>query len=88
MPTAEHVILRELLAHEPDWVSGSSLAAKLGISRVAVWQHMEKLRAAGFSFEAQRSRGYRIATRPTTIPATHRDLPQVAAPPLLPDRPG
>ena len=67
MPTAEHVILRELLAHEPDWVSGSSLAAKLGISRVAVWQHMEKLRAAGFSFEAQRSRGYRIATRPTTI---------------------
>lgn len=67
MPTAEHVILRELLAQEPEWVSGSTLAAKLGVSRVAVWQHMEKLRAAGFTFEAQRSRGYRIASRPATL---------------------
>ncbi len=64
MPTVEHVILRELLAQEPGWVSGTALAAKLGISRVAIWQHMEKLRAAGFEFEAQRSRGYRIAARP------------------------
>ena len=67
MPTAEHVILRELLAHEPKWVSGAGLAKKLGISRVAVWQHMEKLRATGFEFEAQRSHGYRIAARPTTL---------------------
>ena len=67
MPTAEHVILRELLARDPNWVSGSALAAKLGVSRVAVWQHMEKLRAAGFTFEAQRSRGYRIAARPAAI---------------------
>src|SRR3954462_5275249 len=67
MPSAEHVILRELLAREPNWVSGSALAAKLGISRVAVWQHMEKLRAAGFTFEAQRARGYRIASRPVAL---------------------
>jgi BirA family biotin operon repressor/biotin-[acetyl-CoA-carboxylase] ligase len=67
MPTAEHVILRELLARDPQWVSGSVLAGKLGISRVAVWQHMEKLRAAGFKFEAQRSHGYRIAARPPTL---------------------
>jgi BirA family biotin operon repressor/biotin-[acetyl-CoA-carboxylase] ligase len=67
MLSAEHVILRELLARDPKWVSGSVLASKLGVSRVAVWQHMEKLRAAGFTFEAQRSRGYRIAERPATI---------------------
>ena len=65
--SAETVILRELVAHEPDWVSGSNLAARLGISRVAVWQHMEKLRAAGFTFEAQSSHGYRIASRPPTL---------------------
>lgn len=70
MPTAEHVILRELLAREPDWVSGAALAARLGVSRVAVWQHMEKLRAAGFEFDAQRSHGYRIRTRPTTLHGT------------------
>lgn len=67
MPTAEHVILRELVAREPGWVSGSALATKLGVSRVAVWQHMEKLRAAGFEFEAQRARGYRISLRPPTL---------------------
>lgn len=55
------------MAHEPNWVSGSTLAAKLGVSRVAVWHHMEKLRSAGFRFEAQRARGYRIAERPTEI---------------------
>jgi BirA family transcriptional regulator, biotin operon repressor / biotin---[acetyl-CoA-carboxylase] ligase len=65
MPTAEHLILRELLAREPDWLSGSVLAAKLGVSRVAVWQHMEKLRAAGFVFEAQHARGYRLVGRPS-----------------------
>lgn len=69
MPTAEHVILRELLARAPHWVSGSALAAKLGISRVAIWQHMEKLRGAGFTFEAQRARGYRLAARPATLHA-------------------
>jgi BirA family biotin operon repressor/biotin-[acetyl-CoA-carboxylase] ligase len=64
MPTTEHLILRELLAHDTEWVSGSVLAEKLGISRVAVWQHMEKLRSAGFAFEAQRARGYRLTERP------------------------
>lgn len=69
MPTVEHVILRELLAREPNWVSGSALAAKLGVSRVAIWQHMERLRAAGFGFEAQRARGYRLTRRPSTLHA-------------------
>lgn len=71
MPTAEHLILRELLAREPNWLSGSTLAAKLGVSRVAVWQQMEKLRAAGFEFEARRALGYRLLTRP---PGPHAAL--------------
>ena len=50
----EALILRELLAAEPDWVSGGAIAAKLGVSRVAVWHQMEKLRAQGFEFEARR----------------------------------
>jgi BirA family transcriptional regulator, biotin operon repressor / biotin---[acetyl-CoA-carboxylase] ligase len=64
MPTPENLILSELLAGAPGWVSGAALASRLGVSRVAVWHHMEKLRAQGFEFEAQRSRGYRIASRP------------------------
>jgi BirA family biotin operon repressor/biotin-[acetyl-CoA-carboxylase] ligase len=65
----EHLILRELLAAEPDWLSGGALAAKLGISRVAIWHHMEKLRAEGFEFAAQSGRGYRLTARPALLHA-------------------
>ena len=60
----EIVILRELLDHESGFVSGSALARKLGMSRVGVWIHMEKLREQGFGFEAVRSRGYRLTKKP------------------------
>jgi biotin operon repressor len=46
----ETLILRELLAAEPGWVSGGAIASKLGVSRVSVWHQMEKLRSQGFAF--------------------------------------
>lgn len=67
MPTPENIILREMLDREPGWVSGSELAAKLKVSRVSVWHHMEKLRGQGFAFEAQRARGYRLSARPSGL---------------------
>lgn len=67
MPDTDLVILRELLAREPAYVSGAALAEKLGVSRVSVWMHMEKLRAQGFAFEASTARGYRIAHRPSDL---------------------
>jgi BirA family biotin operon repressor/biotin-[acetyl-CoA-carboxylase] ligase len=71
MSHAELVILRELTAHEPEFVSGTTLATRLGVSRVAVWQHMEKLRTQGFTFEARRAHGYRIKKKP---PGLHAGL--------------
>ena len=65
----EQVILRELLSSETGWTSGSALAAKLGVSRVSVWHHMEKLRAQGFEFEAQPARGYRLTAKPKMLHA-------------------
>ena len=62
-------IVRTLLDSGDGFVSGSDLAKTLGISRVAIWQHMEKLRDRGFIFEAIRSRGYRLAERPTKLDA-------------------
>lgn len=67
MPLTEVTILRELLAAEPRFVSGAKLARSLGISRVAVWMQLQKLERQGFSFEAVRSRGYRIISRPDTL---------------------
>lgn len=71
MTNTELVILRELNARSPEFVSGAQLATKLGISRVAVWQHMEKLRSQGFTFEAMRSRGYRISKQPQGLHSTY-----------------
>lgn len=65
----ETLILRELLAAEPGWVSGGMMASKLGVSRVSVWHQMEKLRAQGFGFEAQPARGYRLSRRPRMLHA-------------------
>lgn len=67
VPHSDLVILRELLAHEPAYTSGATLATKLGVSRVSVWLHIKKLEAQGFRFEAARSRGYRIARRPGAL---------------------
>lgn len=67
MPTTEVTILRELLAAEPGFVSGEKLAKLLGVSRVAVWLQLRKLARQGFAFEAQRSRGYRLAGRPAAL---------------------
>ncbi len=64
MPTTDVVILRELLAHADEPVSGTRLARRLGITRVAVWHHLQKLAAQGFEFEATRTRGYRLVRPP------------------------
>ena len=66
MSSTEVLILKELLSAKGDFVSGSRLAESLGISRVAIWSHMEKLRSQGFNFEAIRSKGYRLTQK--TLP--------------------
>ncbi len=70
MSQTELVILRELTGAAPDFVSGAALARRLGMSRVAVWQYMEKLRAQGFEFEGKKSQGYRLGKRPDHLHAT------------------
>ncbi|MBK9992077.1 MAG: biotin--[acetyl-CoA-carboxylase] ligase [Verrucomicrobia bacterium] len=66
----EVTILRALLSHSDGFVSGAALAKTLAMSRVAVWQHMEKMREQGFAFEAVRAKGYRLTKQPTDLNAT------------------
>lgn len=42
-------------------VSGTVLAARLGVTRAAVWKQIEALRTAGAPIEAGAGRGYRLA---------------------------
>ena len=69
MAQTEVIILRELLAAENGYVSGTRLAKSLGISRVAVWMQLQKLTRQGFVFEAVRSRGYKLAKTPPLLHA-------------------
>lgn len=73
MPQTEVTILRVLLASDNGYVSGNKLAKQLGLSRVAVWMQLQKLTKQGFTFEAARSRGYRLVQFP---PQLHHALIQ------------
>lgn len=42
-------------------LSGSALAERLGVTRTAVWKHIERLRAVGVPIQAQAGSGYRLA---------------------------
>ena len=63
----EVAILQALLEQEGRFVSGNELAERLQMSRVAVWQHMEKMKEQGFAFDAARARGYRLAKLPASL---------------------
>lgn len=52
-----------------DYVSGEALAARLGVSRAAVWKHVRALAGAGYEIESVRSRGYRLLAAPDAVDA-------------------
>lgn len=64
------LIVREFLAADGEFVSGNQLAELIGVSRVSIWQYMEKLKSQGFDFEAVRSKGYRLTQFPSELNQT------------------
>jgi BirA family transcriptional regulator, biotin operon repressor / biotin---[acetyl-CoA-carboxylase] ligase len=47
-------------------VSGSSICARLGTSRVAVWKHIQKLQEMGYAIESG-PKGYRLRSSPDSL---------------------
>ena len=64
MATSERIL--SMLRREPV-VSGEALSAALGVSRAAVWKHVEALRADGYTIEARRARGYALIGSPDRL---------------------
>ncbi len=54
--------------------SGEELAAKLGVTRKAVWKAIEKLRSFGFEIEASKRTGYVITAKPELNPYDVADI--------------
>jgi BirA family transcriptional regulator, biotin operon repressor / biotin---[acetyl-CoA-carboxylase] ligase len=55
------------LLRQTPLVSGESLSTALGISRAAIWKHIEALRADGYRIEARRARGYALIGNPDRL---------------------
>lgn len=52
------------LLEKYDFVSGETLAEKLGVSRAAIWKQIESLRRLGYEVESIRNKGYRLISKP------------------------
>jgi BirA family biotin operon repressor/biotin-[acetyl-CoA-carboxylase] ligase len=67
-PTVDAHILTSLRA-APSGISGAELSRQLGISRAAVWAHIEELRTIGYDIEASPHLGYRLFSVPDVLHA-------------------
>src|SRR3990167_1161070 len=63
----EEMILSFLAEGGDDYISGAALSDKLGLSRTAVWKHVEQLRKLGYRIDAQSAKGYRLLEVPDRL---------------------
>jgi len=68
-PGSEELVLAFLAEAADDFVSGEAISDKLGLSRAAVWKHVNALRGQGYGIEALPARGYRLVSIPDRLGA-------------------
>jgi BirA family biotin operon repressor/biotin-[acetyl-CoA-carboxylase] ligase len=65
--TIDTKILSALRGAGDGGVAGTELSQKLGISRAAVWAHIQELRSLGYEIEASPHLGYRLLNTPDVL---------------------
>jgi len=66
-PGSEELVLAFLAEAGDEFVSGEAISDKLGLSRAAVWKHVNALRSQGYRIEAVPARGYRLLEIPDRL---------------------
>ncbi len=66
-PGSEELVLAFLAEAGDEFVSGEAISDKLGLSRAAVWKHVDALRAQGYRIDAVPARGYRLVGIPDRL---------------------
>jgi BirA family biotin operon repressor/biotin-[acetyl-CoA-carboxylase] ligase len=66
---SEELVLAFLAEAVDEFVSGEAISGKLGLTRAAVWKHVEALRGQGYRIDAVPARGYRLAGVPDRLTA-------------------
>jgi len=64
---SEELVLAFLAEAGDEYLSGEAISDKLGLTRAAVWKHVESLRARGYRIDAVPARGYRLAAIPDRL---------------------
>lgn len=67
MAELDSSLLRSFLEAQGQPLSGDRLAKELGVSRVTVWNRLERLRRAGFVFGASTRKGYTLKSVPNEL---------------------
>lgn len=60
-------IVNLLLNNDLGFISGEEISKKLGISRTAVWKHINVLKEQGYEIESVNKKGYRLKESPDDI---------------------
>jgi BirA family biotin operon repressor/biotin-[acetyl-CoA-carboxylase] ligase len=66
-PESEELVLGFLAEAADEFVSGEAISDKLGLTRAAVWKHVEALREQGYRIDAVPARGYRLTGVPDRL---------------------
>ncbi len=66
---SEELVLAFLAEAGDEFVSGEAISDKLGLSRAAVWKHVNALRGQGYRIDAVPARGYRLREIPDRLTA-------------------
>ncbi len=66
---SEELVLAFLAEAGDEFVSGEAISDKLGLTRAAVWKHVEALRSQGYRIQALPARGYRLTEVPDRLTA-------------------
>lgn len=70
-------VLAALLAAGGRPVSGAALAESLGVTRTALWKHIEALRRQGWPIAARPHRGYTLDPQAASRMTAHRFVPEL-----------
>lgn len=60
-------IIEVILNSGEDFVSGEELSKRLGISRTAIWKHINTLKEEGYDIESVNKKGYRLVNSPDDL---------------------
>ncbi|MBK5252652.1 MAG: biotin--[acetyl-CoA-carboxylase] ligase [Peptostreptococcaceae bacterium] len=63
----DRTILEFLKNHRLNYVSGEAISKTLGVSRTAVWKHINELKKSGYEIESLSRKGYRLVGEPDLL---------------------